>query len=168
MKKEEFLSVASQYYEEFESLKSQPNFYGYGKCFVELWQRLGSEYMEKQLNEASVTENRRKKNAHPVWGSSHIKGKSIYGRRPPWLWNKPLHAGVDDVCGPFRMLCKEWGDTGKVHSGKSQPFTGLPGYGLYGRIFRGRRKAGRTDPSPVIERGCALCRDRRLDDMYPQ
>jgi hypothetical protein len=37
MKKEEFLSVASQYYEEFESLKSQPNFYDYEKCFVDLW-----------------------------------------------------------------------------------------------------------------------------------
>jgi hypothetical protein len=61
MNKEEFLSVASQYYEEFESLESQPNFYGYEKSFVELWQRPGSEYMGKQLNETFVTENRRKK-----------------------------------------------------------------------------------------------------------
>jgi hypothetical protein len=68
MKKEEFLSVASQYYEEFESLKSQPNFYDYEKCFVDLWQRLGSEYMEKQLNEASVTENRGKKKRSPGFG----------------------------------------------------------------------------------------------------
>jgi hypothetical protein len=65
MNKEEFLSVASQYYEEFESLKSQPNFYDYEKSFVDLWQRLGSEYMEKQLNETSVTENRRKKKLLP-------------------------------------------------------------------------------------------------------
>jgi hypothetical protein len=36
MTREEFLSVASQYYEEFESLKSQPDFYGYEKSFVEL------------------------------------------------------------------------------------------------------------------------------------
>jgi hypothetical protein len=43
MNKEEFLSLALQYYEEFESLKSQPNFHDYEKCFVELWQRLGSE-----------------------------------------------------------------------------------------------------------------------------
>jgi hypothetical protein len=55
MNKEEFLSVASQYYEEFESLKNQSNFYDYEKSFVELWQRLGSEYMEKQLNEMSAT-----------------------------------------------------------------------------------------------------------------
>jgi hypothetical protein len=65
MNKEEFLSVASQYYEEFESLKSQPNFYDYEKSFVDLWQRLGREYMEKQLNETSVTENRRKKKLSP-------------------------------------------------------------------------------------------------------
>jgi hypothetical protein len=65
MNREEFLSVASQYYEEFESLKSQPNFYDYEKSFVDLWQRLGSEYMEKQLNEASITENRRKKKLSP-------------------------------------------------------------------------------------------------------
>jgi hypothetical protein len=38
---EEFLSVASQYCEEFESLKSQPDIYGYEKSFVELWQKLG-------------------------------------------------------------------------------------------------------------------------------
>jgi hypothetical protein len=49
MSREEFLSVASQYYEEFESLKAQPNFYGYDKTFADLWQRLGREYMEKQL-----------------------------------------------------------------------------------------------------------------------
>ncbi|MDR1341258.1 MAG: hypothetical protein LBK58_14570 [Prevotellaceae bacterium] len=36
MNKEEFLSVASQYYEDFESLKSQPNFYDYEKSFVEI------------------------------------------------------------------------------------------------------------------------------------
>jgi hypothetical protein len=61
MNRKEFLSVASQYYEEFESLKTQPNFYDYQKTFTDLWQRLGREYMEKQLNETSVTENRRKK-----------------------------------------------------------------------------------------------------------
>ncbi|MDR1556336.1 MAG: hypothetical protein LBS88_04795 [Tannerellaceae bacterium] len=59
MNRDEFLSIASQYYEEFESLKSQPDFYDYEKSFVDLWQRLGGEYMEKQLNETSVTENRR-------------------------------------------------------------------------------------------------------------
>jgi hypothetical protein len=54
MNREEFLSVASQYYEEFESLKSQSNFYDYEKSFVDLWQRLGSEYMEKQFKHGFV------------------------------------------------------------------------------------------------------------------
>jgi hypothetical protein len=66
MNKEEFLLLVSQYYEEFESLKSQPNFYDYEKSFIELWQKLGSEYMEKQLNEMSATSNRRKKKLCPV------------------------------------------------------------------------------------------------------
>ncbi|MDR1381878.1 MAG: hypothetical protein LBJ47_10445 [Tannerella sp.] len=66
MNREEFLSVASQYYEEFESLKREPSFYDYEKSFVEIWQRPGREYMEKQLNETSETENRRKKKLLPV------------------------------------------------------------------------------------------------------
>jgi hypothetical protein len=107
MNRGKFLSVASQYYEEFESLKSQPNFCDYEKSFVDLWQRPGSEYMEKQLNEASATENRRKKNAHPVWRNSHHQDKSIYGWPQTWLWDKPLHAGVDDICGTFGMLCPQ-------------------------------------------------------------
>jgi hypothetical protein len=61
MNREEFLSVALQYYEEFESLKTQQNFYNDEKTSANLWQRLGREYVEKQLNETSVTENRRKK-----------------------------------------------------------------------------------------------------------
>jgi hypothetical protein len=61
MKKEEFLSIAEKYYQEYESLKSASNFYDYEKHFVHLWQRLGTEYMEKQLNETSATTDRRKK-----------------------------------------------------------------------------------------------------------
>jgi hypothetical protein len=48
MNREEFLSVASGYYEEYESLREEGNFYDCEKKFVELWQRLGREYMEKQ------------------------------------------------------------------------------------------------------------------------
>jgi len=61
MNKEEFLSVAEGYYEEFSSLTAASNFYDYEKSFVELWQRLGNEYMEKQLNASYVTADRRKK-----------------------------------------------------------------------------------------------------------
>jgi uncharacterized membrane protein len=61
MNKEEFLSAVSQYYDEFNSLTDKASFYDYEKSFVDLWQRMGKDCMEKQLNERSVTENRRKK-----------------------------------------------------------------------------------------------------------
>ena len=61
MTKEEFLSVAEGYYAEFESLKDSSDFYDYEKDFVDFWQKLGKEYMEKQLNESSSTQDRRKK-----------------------------------------------------------------------------------------------------------
>jgi hypothetical protein len=41
------------------------NLYDYEKKFVELCQRQGREYMEKQMKETSVTENRRKKKRSP-------------------------------------------------------------------------------------------------------
>jgi hypothetical protein len=66
MNKEEYLSIAERYYEEFKALPEQPNFYDYEKSFVDLWQRLGKEYMEKQLNESSTTADRRKKKLLPV------------------------------------------------------------------------------------------------------
>jgi hypothetical protein len=65
MNKEEYLSIAERYYEEFKTLPEQPNFYDYEKSFVDMWQRLGREYMEKQLNESSATTDRRKKKLLP-------------------------------------------------------------------------------------------------------
>jgi len=61
MSREDFLSIAESYYSEFEALNESPNFYDYEKSFVDLMQRLSSEYMEKQLNNGSVTQDRRKK-----------------------------------------------------------------------------------------------------------
>ena len=61
MTREEFLSIAESYYSEFENLKESPTFYDYEKSLVVLMQKLSSEYMEKQLNEGSVTHDRRKK-----------------------------------------------------------------------------------------------------------
>ena len=61
MSREEFLSIADSYYTDFETLKNSPNFYDYEKCFVDLWQQLGQECMEKQLNESFSTVDRRKK-----------------------------------------------------------------------------------------------------------
>jgi len=61
MSREEFLSIADSYYSEFEALKSSSNFYDYEKSLAEMMQKLSCEYMEKHLNEGSVTEDRRKK-----------------------------------------------------------------------------------------------------------
>ena len=65
MSREEFLSIADSYYTDFESLKDSSNFYDYEKSFVDLWQQLGQEFMEKQLNESSSTRDRRKKKLLP-------------------------------------------------------------------------------------------------------
>jgi len=65
MSREEFLSIADSYYTDFESLKGSQSFYEYEKSFVDLWQQLGKECMEKQLNESSSTRDRRKKKLLP-------------------------------------------------------------------------------------------------------
>ena len=61
MTKVEFLSIAEGYYAEYEALKEEGDFYDYEKCFVELMQKLNGELMEKQLNEGSVSKDRRRK-----------------------------------------------------------------------------------------------------------
>jgi hypothetical protein len=61
MSREEFLSIADSYYAEFESLKDSSGFYDYEKSLAETMQKIGCEYMEKDLNEGSVTKDRRKK-----------------------------------------------------------------------------------------------------------
>ena len=67
MSKEEFLSIAEGYYVEFEGLKTSSNFYDYEKSLAGMMQKLSSAYIEKQLNESSVTQDRRKKNSNPIW-----------------------------------------------------------------------------------------------------
>ena len=62
MSKEEFLSIAESYYPEFESLKDTSNFYDYEKSIIEMMQKICCDYMKKQLNEGSVSKDRRKKN----------------------------------------------------------------------------------------------------------
>jgi len=61
MTKAEFLSIASNYYEELEALKELPNFYDYEKNLVDIWQKFGNEFIENHLNDGSFTEDRRKK-----------------------------------------------------------------------------------------------------------
>jgi hypothetical protein len=65
MNKEKFLLIAGRYYEEFSSLTNAPDFYEYEKSFVDMWQRLGKECMEQQLNSSAATLDRRKKKLVP-------------------------------------------------------------------------------------------------------
>jgi hypothetical protein len=64
MSKEEFLSIAESYYSEFNTLTDSANFYDYEVAFCDLMQKIGRDYMEKQLNEGLATTNRRKKKDH--------------------------------------------------------------------------------------------------------
>jgi hypothetical protein len=61
MNKEEFLSIAEVYYAEFELLKDCPDFYDYEKSIEGMMQKMSCDFIEKQLNEGSVTQDRRKK-----------------------------------------------------------------------------------------------------------
>jgi len=61
MTRAEFLSIADSYYTEFESLNESSNFYDYEKSLATMMQKLSCEFMEKHLNEGSVTQDRRKK-----------------------------------------------------------------------------------------------------------
>jgi hypothetical protein len=61
MTKEEYLELAGSRCDEQEKLKEKDNFYDYGKGFDEIWQDLGREYIESSMNEASATNDRRKK-----------------------------------------------------------------------------------------------------------
>ena len=61
MSKEEYLALAEQKYQELQQLKSQPTFYDYEKSFVNIWQDLGRQVLEKSLSE--VPKDRRKKKA---------------------------------------------------------------------------------------------------------
>ena len=98
MSKEEYLSIAESYYSDFESLKASSDFYDYEKSLAELMQKLSCSYMEKHLNEGSVTQDRRKKNSNPLWRNIHIEVPSIHERFSARLWHQPLHAGIDGLC----------------------------------------------------------------------
>jgi hypothetical protein len=61
MTKEEYLELAGSRCDELEKLKEKDNFYDYRKGFDEIWRDPGREYMESTMNEASATNDRRKK-----------------------------------------------------------------------------------------------------------
>jgi hypothetical protein len=59
MSESEYVELARQKYQELQALKSRPTFYDYAKRFVDIWQDLGRQVLEKSLSE--VRKNRRKK-----------------------------------------------------------------------------------------------------------
>ena len=59
MSESEYLELARQKYQELQALKSTPTFYDYEKSFVDLWQDLGRQVLEKSLSD--VPKDRRKK-----------------------------------------------------------------------------------------------------------
>ena len=59
MDKETFLALAESRYEALTELNGLDNFYDYEKQFVELWQELGREVLEKNIGE--VPNDKRKK-----------------------------------------------------------------------------------------------------------
>lgn len=57
--KEEFLALAAQKYEQIHDLNQQPTFYDYEKAFIDIWEDLGRQVLEKNLSQ--VPNDRRKK-----------------------------------------------------------------------------------------------------------
>ena len=59
MTKAEYLALAEAKYQELQELKSKPTFYDYEQRFVDIWQELGRQVLEKSLSD--VPKDRRKK-----------------------------------------------------------------------------------------------------------
>lgn len=66
MTKEEFLAAAEKRYDALQDLNKLNNFYDYEKIFVDIWQELGRETLEKNLG--TFPPNRRKKKTSRLWG----------------------------------------------------------------------------------------------------
>jgi hypothetical protein len=59
MTKEEFMEAAGKRYERLQALNDGRDFYDYEKEFIKIWEDLGREVFEKNIN--TVSEDRRKK-----------------------------------------------------------------------------------------------------------
>lgn len=57
--KEEYLALAAQKYEQINQLQQETSFYQYEKKFVDMWEDLGRQVLEKNLSR--VPDNRREK-----------------------------------------------------------------------------------------------------------
>jgi hypothetical protein len=59
MTKEEFMEAASKRYDRLHALNDGRDFYDYEKEFIKIWEDLGREVFEKNIN--AVSPDRRKK-----------------------------------------------------------------------------------------------------------
>lgn len=59
MTKETYMALAAEKWESLQSLQKETDFMKYGQSFVEIWEGLGREVLEKSISE--VPKDRRKK-----------------------------------------------------------------------------------------------------------
>ncbi len=60
MTKEEFIEAAGKRYDQLQALNDGRDFYDYEKEFINIWQELGREVLEKNINN-TISQDRRKK-----------------------------------------------------------------------------------------------------------
>ena len=65
MTREEYLAIASSKYDELQALNKIDNFYDYEKGFEKIIGDLGRKVLEKNIS--TLSDDRRKKNAHKIW-----------------------------------------------------------------------------------------------------
>ena len=66
MTREEFMEAAGKRYDGLQSLNDGRDFYDYEKEFIKIWEDLGREVFEKNIN--TVSADRRKKKLAAVTG----------------------------------------------------------------------------------------------------
>lgn len=59
MKKEDFLDIASKYYDSINNLNEKDNFFDYEKDFVTIWRMMGQEVLTANLGD--IPNDKRKK-----------------------------------------------------------------------------------------------------------
>lgn len=70
MTKEEYLKLASEYWEELEKLENESNFYNYEKKFDSLMIDFGNNLLNKQM-EGTGTDRRKKKSKNSLRGDKY-------------------------------------------------------------------------------------------------
>ena len=66
MTREEFIEAAGRRYDHLQALNDGRDFYDYEKEFITIWEDLGREVFEKNIN--TVSQDRRKKKLAAVTG----------------------------------------------------------------------------------------------------